>query len=159
MSNDQFTLTGESINATKEKNIAVVKKIYADVSAKNLEGVFNSLTEDISWEPPYTAEIPHTKLRSGKNGVKDWVIEMTNEVTYSQVTPKDIFADDNAITRLCLKCRKLQPCHFLYFEMNSKRSCYTTFLVFYFLSCFLLVLEIKKSDKIFNSFFKIISKI
>ena len=97
MSNDQFTLTGESINATKEKNIAVVKKIYADVSAKNLEGVFNSLTEDISWEPPFTAEIPHTKLRSGKSGVKDWVIEMTNEVTYSQVTPKDIFADDNAV--------------------------------------------------------------
>ena len=80
-----------------QRNIETVKQLYADVVAKNLEGVFNVLTDDIRWEPPYTPEIPHTKLRIGKGGVKDWVIEMAGEVTYSLVKPQAIYADNDAV--------------------------------------------------------------
>lgn len=80
-----------------EKNIATVKQLYADVAAKNLDGVFSALTDDIRWEPPFVAEIHHTKPRTGKPGVKDWVIEMAAEVTYSQVTPKGIYADGDTV--------------------------------------------------------------
>lgn len=81
----------------KEQSIAIVKQIYADVVAKNLEGVFQSLTDDIIWEPPYTPHIPHTKIRKGKSGVKDWVIEMAGEVSYTQVVPQAIYADTDAV--------------------------------------------------------------
>jgi len=80
-----------------QRNIQTVKQLYADVVAKNLEGVFNSLTDDIEWKPPYTAEIPHTKLYTGKSGVKDWVIAMATDVTYSQVTPHAIYADTDVV--------------------------------------------------------------
>ena len=80
-----------------QRNIETVKQLYADVVAKNLGGVFNVLTDDIRWEPPYTPEIPHTKLRIGKGGVKDWVIEMAGEVTYSLVKPQAIYADNDAV--------------------------------------------------------------
>lgn len=80
-----------------QKNIQTVKQIYADVVAKNLEGVFNSLTDDIKWEPPYTPAIAHTKPRTGKGGVKDWVIEMAGEVSYTQVAPQAIYADNDAV--------------------------------------------------------------
>jgi ketosteroid isomerase-like protein len=81
----------------KENSIATVKQLYADVVAKNLDGVFNSLTEDIRWEPPFAPEIHHTKLRNGKSEVKDWVMEMAAEVTYTQVTPQAIYADNDAV--------------------------------------------------------------
>jgi ketosteroid isomerase-like protein len=80
-----------------QKNIQTVKQLYADVVAKNLQGVFDSLTDDIRWEPPYTREIPHTKLQVGKDGVKEWVIGMAAEVSYSQVTPQAIYADNDAV--------------------------------------------------------------
>jgi len=80
-----------------QKNIETVKQLYANVVAKNLDGVFSSLTDDIRWEPPYVPEIAHTKLRVGKDGVKNWIIEMAGEVNYSQVTPQAIYADNNAV--------------------------------------------------------------
>jgi len=80
-----------------EKNIAIVKLIYADVMDKNLEGFLASLTDDIIPEPPFVFEIPHTRLRTGKSEVKDWVIEMASEVTYSQVTHHAIYADNDAV--------------------------------------------------------------
>ena len=82
---------------SNEKNIAIVRQIYADVVAKNLEGFLASLTDDIKWEPPFVPVIPHTKPRSGKKEVTNWVIEMAGEVTYTQVTPQDIYADNNAV--------------------------------------------------------------
>lgn len=81
----------------KQQNIEAVKQVYANVVAKNLDGVFSALTDDIKWEPPYTARIPHTKLRNGKAEIKDWIIEMAGEVTYSQVTPQAIYADNDAV--------------------------------------------------------------
>ena len=82
---------------SKEQNIATVKQLYADVVAKNLEGVFNALTDDIRWEPPFVPELHHTRLQRGKDGVKNWVIEMATEVTYSQVVPQAIYADGDAV--------------------------------------------------------------
>ncbi len=93
----QYFFTLQSTTMDREKNINMVKQVYANVAAKNLEGVFKSLTDDIRWEPPFTPEIHHTKPRTGKNGVKDWVIEMAGEVSYSQVTPKAIYADQDAV--------------------------------------------------------------
>lgn len=80
-----------------ENNIKTVQQLYANVGAKNLEAVLNALTDDIKWEPPFVPEIPHTKLRTGKSEVKDWVIEMASEVTYSQVTPHAIYSDNDAV--------------------------------------------------------------
>lgn len=80
-----------------EKNISVVKQIYADIVAKNLDGFFNSLTDDIVWQPPFAAEIKHTKIRNGKAEVKDWIMEMAAEVSYTQVTPHEIYADKDAV--------------------------------------------------------------
>lgn len=80
-----------------KKNIAIVRQIYADVGAKNLKGFLASLTDDIEWVPPFVSVIHHTKPRNGKKEVTDWVIEMAGEVTYSQVTPYDIYADNNAM--------------------------------------------------------------
>ena len=80
-----------------EKHVATVKQLYADVVAKNLNGVFDSLTDDIKWEPPFTSEIHHTKPRTGKSEVKDWIIEMAGELTYSQVLPQAIYADNDAV--------------------------------------------------------------
>jgi uncharacterized protein len=82
---------------SNEKNIAIVKQIYADVVAKNLEGFLAVLTDDIQWIPPFVPIIQHTKPRNGKKEVTDWVIEMAGEVTYTQVTPHDIYADNNAV--------------------------------------------------------------
>jgi ketosteroid isomerase-like protein len=80
-----------------EKNINTVKQLYADVVARNLQGVLNILTDDIRWEPPFVPELHHTKLQKGKDGVTNWVIEMANEVTYSQVIPQGIYADGDAV--------------------------------------------------------------
>lgn len=82
---------------SKEQNIQIVKQLYAYVAAKNLEAVFNALTDDIHWAPPYVPEIHHTKPRNGKSGVKAWVIEMASEVTYHKVEPQEIFADNDAV--------------------------------------------------------------
>ncbi|MFI5187721.1 MAG: nuclear transport factor 2 family protein [Chitinophagales bacterium] len=81
----------------KEKNIETVNQLYANVGAKNLEGVLNSLTDDIRWEPPFVAEIPHTKLRNGKNEVTNFVIEMAAEVSFNQFMPQEIYADKDTV--------------------------------------------------------------
>lgn len=82
---------------SKEIKINTVKQLYAAVAARDLETVFNALTDDIRWEPPFVSEIPHTRLRTGKAGVKDWVIEMASELTYTQVSPQAIYADNDAV--------------------------------------------------------------
>jgi ketosteroid isomerase-like protein len=79
------------------RNIETIKQLYADVAAKNLEGVLKSLTEDIKWAPPFVPEIPHTKLRNGKNEVTNFVIEMAAEVSYSQFLPQEIYADTDTV--------------------------------------------------------------
>jgi ketosteroid isomerase-like protein len=79
------------------KNIETVKQLYASVGAKNLEGVLNALTDDIRWQPPFVAEIPHTKLRIGKAEVTNFVIEMAAEVTYTQFMPQEYYADNDAV--------------------------------------------------------------
>ncbi|MEP7323031.1 MAG: nuclear transport factor 2 family protein [Saprospiraceae bacterium] len=81
----------------KEKNIQTIQQLYANVGGKNLPGVLDALTNDIRWEPPFTAEIPHTKLRIGKNEVTSFVIEMAAEVTYTEFVPKEFFADDDTV--------------------------------------------------------------
>lgn len=81
----------------KEKNMATIQQIYANVGSKNLNGVLDALTEDIIWAPPFTAEIPHTKLRIGKGEVKDFVIEMAGEVTYTEFIPQEFYADQDTV--------------------------------------------------------------
>lgn len=81
----------------KENQIRTVKQLYADFGARNLEGVLNALTDDIRWEPPLVAEIPHTKLRNGKSEVKDFVVEMATEVSYTHITPHEIYADNDTV--------------------------------------------------------------
>jgi ketosteroid isomerase-like protein len=80
-----------------QKNIQTVQQLYADFGAKNLEGVLNSLADDIRWEPPFVPEIPHTKLRNGKKEVTSFVIEMAAEVSYSQLTAQEIYSDKDAV--------------------------------------------------------------
>ena len=77
--------------------IELIQQVYANVSAKNLPGVLDALTDDIKWQPPYVAAIPHTKSRSGKNEVKDFVIEMAGEVTYTQFLPQEYYADKDTV--------------------------------------------------------------
>jgi uncharacterized protein len=81
----------------KAKNIETVQQLYTNVGAKNLEGVLNSLTDDIRWAPPFVPEIPHTKLRKGKSEVTGFVIEMAAEVTYTQFMPQEFYADNDAV--------------------------------------------------------------
>jgi ketosteroid isomerase-like protein len=81
----------------REQNIATVKQLYADVATRNLDGVFNVLTNDIRWEPPFVPEIHHTRLRNGKTEVKDWITEMAAEVFYALFTPQTIYADNDAV--------------------------------------------------------------
>lgn len=81
----------------KEKISLPLSNFMLMCSLKNIEGAFNSLTEDIRWKPPFVPEIGHTKLRIGKSEVKDWVIEMAAELTYSLVTPQIIYADKDAV--------------------------------------------------------------
>src|SRR5947209_16633511 len=82
---------------SREQNIATVKQLYADVATSNLNGVLNILTDDIRWEPPFVPDIHHTRLRYGKNEVKDCISEMAAEITYAQVTPQTLYADNDAV--------------------------------------------------------------
>lgn len=81
----------------KEKNIQTIQHLYANVGRKSLPGVLESLTDDILWEPPFTDEIPHTKLRIGKHKVTNFVIEMAAEVTYTEFVPQDFLADGDTV--------------------------------------------------------------
>ena len=81
----------------KEKNIATIKQLYADVGTKNMVGILTALTDDIVWEPPFVPEIQYTKLRNGKSEVKDWAMEMAAVVTYTQVTSNAIYADNDVV--------------------------------------------------------------
>lgn len=81
----------------KEKQIQTVKQLYADFGVRNLPGVLDSLTDDIRWEPPFTNEISHTKLRNGKAEVTDFVKEMAQEVNYTKLLPQEIYADQDTV--------------------------------------------------------------
>ncbi len=81
----------------KEKNINLIQQVYADFGARNLEGVLNALSDDIKWEPPFAPEIQFSKLRNGKSEVKEFVMDMVREVTFSKITPEEFYADKDAI--------------------------------------------------------------
>jgi ketosteroid isomerase-like protein len=78
-------------------HIEIIKQLYANVGAKNLPAVLDALTDDIKWRPPFVPEIPHTKLRNGKNEVTNFVIEMAAEVTYTQFLPQEFYADNDTV--------------------------------------------------------------
>ncbi|MEP7197819.1 MAG: nuclear transport factor 2 family protein [Saprospiraceae bacterium] len=81
----------------KEKCINTVQQIYADFGAGNVEGVLNSLTEDISWNDPGSPDIPYAKKRNGKKEVMNFFMEMGGTVSFTEFAPQEFYADNNAV--------------------------------------------------------------
>jgi len=71
----------------KEKNIQTVQQVYADFGKQNVEGVLNSLTDDVSWNDENHPDIPYTKKRNGKNEVKSFFMELGSTVEFTEFAP------------------------------------------------------------------------
>src|SRR5258707_435198 len=81
----------------KEKNIQTVQQVYADFGKQNVEGVLNSLTDDISWNDPGSPGIPYAKNRNGKNEVMSFFMEMGSTVSFTEFAPQEFYADKDAV--------------------------------------------------------------
>ncbi len=81
----------------KEKNIQIVQQIYADFGKGNIEGILNSLTDDIIWSDPGYPEVPYAKKRTGKNEVVSFFNELAAAVSYSKFAPEEFYADKDAV--------------------------------------------------------------
>ena len=81
----------------KEKNVQTVQQIYADFGTGNVEGILNSLTDDISWNDPGYPGIPYAKKRNGKNEVMNFFIEMGSTVSFTQFAPQEFYADADSV--------------------------------------------------------------
>src|SRR5882672_11007889 len=81
----------------KGKSIQIVQQVYADFGNQNVEGVLNSLTDDISWNDPGSPGIPYGKKRNGKKEVMSFFIEMGSTVTFTEFAPQEFYADNDAV--------------------------------------------------------------
>ena len=81
----------------KEKQIQTVQQVYADFGKQNVEGVLNSLTDDISWVDPGSPGIPYAKKRDGKKEVMSFFMEMGGTVSFSEFAPHEFYADNDAV--------------------------------------------------------------
>ncbi len=81
----------------KEKSIKTVQQVYMDFGNQNVEGVLNSLTDDISWNDPGSPDIPYAKNRNGKKEVMSFFMEMGSTVSFSQFMPKEFYYDNEAV--------------------------------------------------------------
>ncbi len=81
----------------KEKSIKTVQQVYMDFGNQNVEGVLNSLTDDISWNDPGSPGIPYAKMRNGKKEVMSFFMEMGSTVSFSVFTPQEFYYDNNTV--------------------------------------------------------------
>ena len=81
----------------KEKQIQTVQQVYADFGKQNVEGVLNSLTDDISWVDPGSPGIPYAKKRDGKKEVMSFFMEMGGTVSFSEFAPHEFYADNDTV--------------------------------------------------------------
>jgi ketosteroid isomerase-like protein len=82
---------------TANSNVQTIQQIYADFGKQNIEGVLNSLTDDISWSDPGFPEVPYAKQRHGKNETMSFFVEMGGTVSFTEFNPQEFYADKNAV--------------------------------------------------------------
>lgn len=80
-----------------EKNTQMVQQIYADFGKQNVEGVLNSLTDDISWNDAGYPGIPYSKKRNGKKEVMSFFMELGSTVSFTEFAPQEFYADNDAV--------------------------------------------------------------
>lgn len=81
----------------KEERIHAVQQIYADFGKQNIEGVLNSLTEDIRWNDGKHPDIPYSKKRDGKNEVVSFFMELGSTLVFTAFTPQEFYGDNDAV--------------------------------------------------------------
>ena len=81
----------------KEKNIQTVQQVYADFGKQNVEGVLNSLTDDVSWNDGGYPGLPYGKKRNGKNEVMSFFMELGSTLAFTEFAPQEFYADNDAV--------------------------------------------------------------
>jgi ketosteroid isomerase-like protein len=81
----------------KEKNIQTVQQLYADFGKQDLEGVLDSLTDDVAWNDGSHPDIPYTKKRNGKNEVMSFFMELGSTVAFTEFAPQEFYADNDTV--------------------------------------------------------------
>jgi ketosteroid isomerase-like protein len=81
-----------------EKNIQIVQQMYADFGKQNVEGILNSLTDDISWiDAAGSPRIPYAKKRNGKKEVMSFFMELGSTLSFTEFAPQEFYADNDAV--------------------------------------------------------------
>src|SRR6185436_14996910 len=80
-----------------EKNIQTVQQVYADFGKQNVEGVLNSLTDDIIWSDAGYPGIPYSKKRNGKKEVMNFFMDLGGTVSFTEFAPQTFYADGDAV--------------------------------------------------------------
>ena len=80
-----------------EKNIQIIKQLYADFENGNLEGILKALTDDVSWTDLGYPDIPYAGKRNGKKEVQDYFEKLGSSVSYTQFDQQEFYADKDAV--------------------------------------------------------------
>jgi len=78
-------------------NIQIVQQCYADFGNGNIQGILDSLSDNVRWIDPGAPEIPFSGIRNGKEEVLGFFTDMAKVVTYTHFEPQQFYSDGNAV--------------------------------------------------------------
>jgi ketosteroid isomerase-like protein len=83
-------------------NTRVVQEAYAAFGRGDIQGILNTLHDDILWKPVYGAAsyVPTAGERRGKASVKQFFELVAQSMTFDQFEPREFVAQGNAVVAL-----------------------------------------------------------
>jgi ketosteroid isomerase-like protein len=83
-----------------QENIKIVQKAYNDFKNGNIEGILNSLTEDIEWELPSIPNVPFSGKRIGRDRVGQFFVMLSECQDNLMFEPSQFIADEEKVVSL-----------------------------------------------------------
>ena len=91
-----------------DANIQVVQKIYERFGSGDIEGVINSLSENVKWDHSGPEVIPFARLYEGRAGVGDFFKVLGETMEPLAFEPREFFENGNRVVVLGFHRWKVQ---------------------------------------------------
>lgn len=85
---------------TEEKNILIVKQVYADFSKGDIPSVLDSFTENADFIQPGEPEVPLAGIYHGREQISKFINNLIAMVEFTDFEPQEFIAKGNQVIAL-----------------------------------------------------------
>ncbi len=79
---------------------AIIQQMYVDFGQGNIQGILNTISDNIIWDTPGPALIPWAGVRNGKAGAMEFFAQVGATTTYEKFEPQDFIEEGNTVIAL-----------------------------------------------------------